>query len=114
MMAGKLKHRVVFQRKSETVDETGAISTEWVDEYNCWASILPISGKENFSSNHFGSETDSKIMIRWTKYASNITPKYRIKSGCDIYNITAIIPDATGRINIRFACSKSFDKRYDN
>lgn len=112
MRAGRLKHRITIQRRKEVIDAVGAKQIEWVDLLTVWAAVEPISGKENFDSNHYASETTIKITVRYQPCLSGITAKHRIKHGDNLYNIEAIIPDASGRINQRLLCSSADDDRY--
>ncbi len=112
MRAGDLRHRIRVQEKRETKNSVGETVTEWKDVICCRASIMPISGRENFSSEQFGSETTTKITVRWSKKHDSVTPKHRIVAGDRIYNIEGIVPDATGRINVRYLCSRAYDDRY--
>ena len=50
MQAGKLRHRVTFQRLTKTRGLSGGEKQEWVDVCTVWARISPLSGKYLFAA----------------------------------------------------------------
>ena len=69
MRAGRLRHKITFQKIVNSVDDFGqplSGGSAYEDLKTVWASITPISGKESFLSNADFSKTTHKIKIRFT------------------------------------------------
>jgi SPP1 family predicted phage head-tail adaptor len=88
MEAGALRHKVIIEQPVETVNSLSEVITSWTTFTTVWAEILPLSGKEYWSSKQVNSEVTGKIRIR---YKSGITPKMRVKYGTRIFNIEAVM-----------------------
>lgn len=87
MNAGKLRHRITFQRPATAEDRAAGYDDDWVDGVSTWAQISPISGKEYF--NQVRELTVShKIYCR---YRPGIDPRMRIKFGTRIFRILSVI-----------------------
>jgi SPP1 family predicted phage head-tail adaptor len=88
MEAGALRHKVIIQQPAEVTNSLGEITVSWSTFAIVWAEILPLSGREYWSSKQVNSEVTGKIRIR---YKSGITPKMRVKYGTRIFNIEAVM-----------------------
>jgi len=88
MEAGALRHKVLIEKPAETINSLGEITTSWTTFATVWAEIIPLSGKEYWSSRQVNSEVTGKIRIR---YLPGITPKMRVKFGSRIFNIEAVM-----------------------
>lgn len=93
--AGKLRHRIKFQRQVESQDSTsGAVIVDWVDVATVWAEIAPLSGKEFIASQTEFSQITTRMTIR---YRVNIVAKMRalhVVGGINrYYDIQAILAD---------------------
>ncbi|MBF0438309.1 MAG: phage head closure protein [Magnetococcales bacterium] len=95
--ASSLNYRVAIQSKSASKDGFGQHVASWTTLDTLWASITPVSGKEDENGQIVSSAT-SKIVIRWNSSYSNIksVAGYRITCEGRIFNIQAILLD---RIN---------------
>lgn len=91
--AGRLKHRVLIQKRIETTTGTGAVKITWEDfAANVAAEVKPLSVKELLAGNH---QIKSQVVARITlRYRSDLTPDMRILFRNQIYNIAGILPDA--------------------
>lgn len=87
MNAGKMRHRITFQRRATDKDILGGYEGEWVDASTTWAQISPISGKEYLSQVR-ESTVSHKIYCR---YRPGITPSMRIKFGKRTFRILSVI-----------------------
>ena len=87
MNAGKLRHRITFQRPSEEKDRLGGYEDDWVDEATVWAQISPVSGKEYLTQVQQNVVTH-KIYCR---YRHGISPRLRIKFGKRIFRIITVL-----------------------
>ncbi len=88
MEAGKLRNFITIQKVSETFDDKGNIVQTWQDMVNLWAEILPLVGREYWSSKQVNAETTGKLR---TRYYPGITPKMRIKFGNRYFEILGVI-----------------------
>lgn len=91
MEAGKLRHRVTFQRPSDTQDtESGAIIPGWENVFDLWASIEPLSGRDFIAAQEHQSAISARITVR---YQSVIDTNMRVLHRGKYYTIEAIMPD---------------------
>lgn len=89
--AGKLRHRVVIQSRTQTQDEnTGAVTIGWADFKTVWASIEPLSAREFIQSSAVQSDINSRIVIR---YLEGVDATMRILHRDAIYNIRGVLSD---------------------
>jgi SPP1 family predicted phage head-tail adaptor len=84
MRAGRLRHRLILQSKTETRDSYGASVVGWSTEATVWGSIEPLSGREYFSQQQVQAEARVRIVIR---YRSDVDETWRIKHDGLYYNI---------------------------
>lgn len=88
MQSGRLRHKISIEKVTETINDAGEVTESWGEFANIWAQIMPLVGKEYWSSRQVESEVTGKIRIR---YLPGVTPKMRINSNNRIYNIEAVI-----------------------
>jgi SPP1 family predicted phage head-tail adaptor len=88
---------LTLQKNTPTQDDNGQPVESWADERNIRAQVIPKSSRE-FIRN--GNVDDDVTALIKTRYASDITPLYRLKaSDGTIYNIkSAVDPDSMGRL----------------
>lgn len=68
MRAGRLRHKITFQKIVNSVDDFGQPlvgNTGYENFKTVWASITPISGKETFLANKDFATVTHKIKIRF-------------------------------------------------
>lgn len=94
LYAGKLRHRIDIQVKTETQDAiTGAITHTWATYDGCTnipASVEPLSAREFIAAQANQSEIVARIVIR---YRTGLTAAMRIIHGSTIYNPHGFLPD---------------------
>lgn len=110
MLAYRLRHRVAIQELVETQNTTtGAVTRAWE---NVWldtdtelsavpAEVLTGPGKEFVQSGATQEQIAARINMRWFP---GLTQKHRIVWDTNIYNITSIETDITGRMEYRLRC----------
>lgn len=103
MRAGKLKHRISIEQKSETIDSVGDAVNTWTTFKTVWAEVLSQSGKEFFAAREQHSELTHLITIR---YLSGVTPKMRINHGGSFYNILAAFDPRKDRQELKIYCNE--------
>lgn len=88
MQAGKLRHRVTFERLTKTRGASGGEKNEWVTVAVVWARVQPLSGKYLFAAQQNHSEVTGTIDIR---YRADINAELRAVYESKIYSIHAVI-----------------------
>lgn len=75
MRSGRLRHRIVLQRRTGAENDFGEPTDTWSDVATLSAGIEPISGREYFAAQQVQSEVTHRVTIR---YFEGITPKDRL------------------------------------
>lgn len=87
---GKLRHRVVIQAENATPDGAGGFSDPWASPTvvaTVWASVVPLSGSEQFRGMQLEDKITHKITMR---YRAGVTAKNRIVFGTRPFNIRVV------------------------
>lgn len=105
--AGKLRHRIAIQSRTESRDgTTGALTMTWATISNgtVWAAIEPLSTREFVAAGAVQSKVVARIIIR---YRSDVLPTMRAVHGSKTYNIEGALPDKdSGREYLTLAVSE--------
>lgn len=88
MKIGRLRHKIIIEKPTETTSDTGDVIQSWAEFATIWAEVTPLRGREYWASKQTTSEITGKIRIR---YLDSITPKMRVKFGSRIFNIEAVL-----------------------
>ena len=104
IIANKLRHRVDIQSLGHVIDsQTGARSDAWTNFLTKEpASIAPLSGREFIAAQSIQAGVTTRITIR--KH-DGILPSMRVLHNGTVYNIQAVLPDATLERHITLMCS---------
>lgn len=101
LAAGRLRHRVTFQRFAELLDsngeviqdpESGEIARAWVDVVTAWTAIEPLSGREFIASQAVQSKISGKFVNR-EPAVRDVDAACRGLHNGKIYQIEAKLPD---------------------
>lgn len=65
MRSGRLRHRLLLQRRVEAQQATGEVTWSWADVAEVWASVEPIAGREFFAAAQVQSDITTRIRIRY-------------------------------------------------
>jgi SPP1 family predicted phage head-tail adaptor len=65
MEAGRLRHRVTVQRAVDVTTDSGAVETRYVDLFDTWAEVLPLTPREQMAAAQVQSDITAKIRIRY-------------------------------------------------
>lgn len=66
MRAGQLRRQITIESRATSVDaDYGGQSTTWSTTATVWADIQPLSGRELFAAQQFGSEVSHVITVRY-------------------------------------------------
>lgn len=110
MNAGRLRHRVDFQRLEVTQDSDGAQVELWVNSFPTMisAEIMPLSGRELIAADAVQSKVNTRIRIR---YRPGIVASMRVVHRGTYYNIEAAIPDPdSGESYLTLNCTSGDDE----
>lgn len=88
MRAGKLRHRVTLQTRTETQNDTGESAASWSDFATVWAAVEPLRGRELIAAQAVNSEVTGMIRMR---YRAGVEPTMRAVYGSRNFNIVAIV-----------------------
>lgn len=88
MRSEELDSLVEVQKLQTGKDGTGQPRTSWVTIYECWASILDLSGRQYIAAAATKNAITESIKIRFDEL---IHADYRIKAGNDVYDIEVIL-----------------------
>jgi SPP1 family predicted phage head-tail adaptor len=88
MNIGRLKHRVVLQKKTVTEDAIKQQSESWIDYAYIWASIEPLTGREYFAARQENTEVTTRVTIRYLK---GVTPDMRVVFGTRVFEALSVI-----------------------
>lgn len=100
MKSGRLRHRVLIEQATHVQDvATGADEVSWTTFLsNVPAEVLTGPGREFDSADAKQAETAARITLRWFP---GLDYTMRVVWEGDVYDITSIDTDPTGRIEYR-------------
>lgn len=90
MQAGALRHRVAFERNSETQGPSGQPRPSWEPVRTVWASLEPLAGRERVVAAAEVAELDTRIRIRYSPEFDPMTAKWRAIYRSVIYDIKSV------------------------
>jgi SPP1 family predicted phage head-tail adaptor len=114
MDSGKLRHRVVLDRRVYVQGAGGSTEHVYVEEATCRAEIVAVSGREYFAAAQVQSEVSTKIRIRWR---AGVDSTWRVRvvqpndspAEEDWYDVVSVLPDArSGRRWLWLMCVHRF------
>lgn len=85
MDAGKLNRRIRIQSRRSTKDDYGQQVNTWVDQFNLWANIRPVSRREDFErvdAMELRSQLTHTVCVR---YNINLMPPMKADSWRILY-----------------------------
>lgn len=88
MQAGRLRHRIVVQKKQAKVDSFGEEVISWVKHLDAWGSIEPLRGQEYLEAKQVQADVSTRIRMRWQ---AGITPGMRVLYGSRVFDIQSVI-----------------------
>ena len=88
--AGRLRHRVTIQTRSQSVNEYGEPSNSWSELDQVWAAIEPISGDERveMQSSARQGHTSHRVTVR---YLANVDATDRVLFGSRVLEIVSVL-----------------------
>lgn len=117
MRAGRLRQRIVLETAVDTQDQTtGEPVRTWSTLAEVWASIEPLKMREALLSNVLLSETDTRILIRWSPVLANLGTKTRVRwTGVDgrlerIFDVVSVREPDTKRKELELLCKSGVNE----
>jgi SPP1 family predicted phage head-tail adaptor len=65
MQAGRLRHRLMIQKPTDTLDDFGAPSRAWSAVATVWGADEPLQGRERFEAQQVAPELSRRVRIRY-------------------------------------------------
>lgn len=90
-MIGRKRHRVTCQRRVTTLDSYGAESTSYTNLHTCWASIVPLRGREFLTAQQVQAEVTHRIFINHNAVTGTLTPKDRVLYGTRKFDVLSAL-----------------------
>lgn len=114
MDAGRLRHRVQFERPVTELDSDGAQVETWLDAFpeldgaGVFAEITPLSGRELIAAQAVQSKVTTRLRVR---YRPGYAAAWRATHRGTVYNIEGVIPDAdSGFQFVTLLCSSGVNQ----
>lgn len=83
--SGDYRHKLVFQRKTETRDSFGSVVETWATDFEDWGAFYQVGSREFPMSQKRQAETTARFEIR---YRDGINPDFhRISFNGKVWNI---------------------------
>ena len=103
LRAGRLRHRLTLQYKTETRTSTGDVAFTWTTDSTVWGAIEPLTGREFVAASQTQNEVPVRIVMR---YHSTITPSWRILNNGLVYSILSIANADLRNAVMELSCSQ--------
>jgi SPP1 family predicted phage head-tail adaptor len=91
MNIGERRHRVTFQRPTESVNAFGEPAATWGKLCTSWALVQPLKGAERFNAMQVQAEVDHRIVTRSRPELATLGPKDRVLYGSRVFDIKSVI-----------------------
>jgi len=91
MSIGERRHRVTFERATETQDAFGEPDLTWTSICTSWALVQPLKGRERFNANEVQADVDHRIVTRYRSELSALSPGDRATWSGHTYDIKSVI-----------------------
>jgi SPP1 family predicted phage head-tail adaptor len=109
MQAGSLRQRVAFDEPVTSQDATGDEIVTWTPAFELWASVAPLTGREQMVGGGILAEGNTRIHLRWSDQAARINAKWRARHGDTVYNLKSVAHLESGRREIEIMAKSGVD-----
>lgn len=113
MKVGRLRHRLILQRRADTQVEGEVVPGYEVLADDEWGSIEDVSGREFFAAQQVAAEITTRIVIRWrADVDATVRVLHQNNDGdspatYDVYDIVAVLRDPViGRRWLTLHCTR--------
>ena len=103
MRAGRLRHRVTLQSKSESLDGFGEPARTWSNDATVYAAIEPLSGRERLTADQVRADVSHRILIR---HRDNVSPANRITHSSRTFEIISVSNFDERDIRLELLCTE--------
>jgi SPP1 family predicted phage head-tail adaptor len=103
MRAGELRHQVVIEQRSSSVDSFGEQLTTWTTFATIYAAILPVSGRELIAAGVVDAEVSHRIIVR---YLAGVTASMRVLFEGRYFEIKAVLNEAERDRMLTLLCAE--------
>ena len=104
MYAGKLRHRVIVERFTESQDATtGEPAETWSPAGAVWALVEPLAGQELFEAKRIQPEVTHRVTIR---YGSDVTTRDRLVWDGRTFGILSALNIEERRREVQLSCKE--------
>lgn len=104
MQAGKLRHRVTIEQRTQTFDANGSPTDTWTAFATVWASVEPLSGRELLNAEQIQPVVSHRVRLR---YLSGVQPEMRVLHDSRALNIESVINKEERNIELELLCSEA-------
>lgn len=84
---GALNRRLVLEEPVETADGAGGFSRSYEAVATLWASVEPVSAREQMVADGAGVTVTHRIVIR---FSPDVTAQHRFRDGARVFRIVAL------------------------
>lgn len=102
MRAGKLRHRIVIQQKSQTQAAGGQPVETWSTLVTAWANVEPLRGREYLEAQTQQQAVSHRITLRHPR--QTVTPEMRVKFGTRVFEIESALNIEERDITLALMC----------
>ena len=90
LRAGRLRHRIEIQQKTESRSALGDYIESWTSLTTVWGSVEPFQGNEQLLADQIDSRVTHRIILRYRNGIGD-TAKFRFRNDGNIFNPINII-----------------------
>ena len=98
MGAGRMSHRVTFQRPVEADDGGGGFERTWTDHVTVWADYRPERGRERVAADRVQAQVAGTLTIRASAVVDEIDPAWSVAIEGERHDIRSVTTQRHGRI----------------
>lgn len=107
MRISLLNTKILFQENKTVVDEIHNETNEWIDYFECFATISGESSKESFKAGAVVDNSDISFTVRYCNKLKNVkSTKHRILWNGENYDIVGLDHLNLKKKALKFRCKK--------
>ena len=99
--AGKLRHRIVVERHTETISPAGTPSRTWAEHIKLWACVIPVKAGEREVAERLEHRIEFKVV---TRYTDQVKASDRIVYAGRTLEIIAVTDDGERHETLTIEC----------
>jgi SPP1 family predicted phage head-tail adaptor len=84
---GRLDRRLVLEAPAETPDGAGGVTRSYETVTTLWASVVPVSSREQIEAAQRGARVTHRITLRLRE---GITTRHRLREGARVFRIVSL------------------------